>query len=162
MRYLVRIDGLGHHQVEVDISSWFGGPRLLLNGERVESSRPNQYLLRRVDGTTIAVELRRKFFDPLPTVIIDDQAKALAPPFSATQWFLIGLPSLVIPFSLLFGGLLIGLLVAAAGIFINARLFRADMNVFARYGMVFGVFINAVAAYFVLAYLISVFLVPPA
>lgn len=160
MRYLIRVDGLGDHQVEVDTFSWFTGPKLLLDDQRVESNQPHQYMLRRNDGSHVTVELRRKFLDPVPSVIIDDVEQKLVPPFSATQWFLISLPSLVIPFSLLFGGLLIALLVTATGLFINARLFRADMNVFARYGMVFGVFINAVAAYFMLAYLISVFLAP--
>lgn len=148
------------HQIEVDTSRWFAGPKLFVDDKRVSPAKPNQFILRRDEGPDITLELRKKILDPVPTVVIDGREQRLVEPFGATHWFLIGLPALIVPFSLLVGAVPIAILVAFASIVINARLFRSNINVFARYGLVLGGFFNAVIIFFALAFLVSLFFLP--
>lgn len=151
MQYPVHLPGFEGRNIVVEASGIFGGPKLLIDGQRApKGAKRGQYLLRRSsDGREVVASFKSVFPDPIPLLIVDGQTMRLAEPLAWYQWLFAAFPLLL----LFIGGALGGFL-GALGTMINASLFRSSLPTAARYalsalvGLVsFAVFI-AIAAQF--------------
>ena len=151
MEYPLTLPGFEGRRLVVQTGGLFSGPKLMIDGKPApKGPKRRQLVLRRDDGAEIIAQLRQSnFVDPVPQVIIDGQTITLADPLKWYHWLWAGLP-----FALVFVGGLLGALAGGLATYVNGRIFRSDLNGFAKY-VVTGFFsVSAVIGYFVLAIIV--------
>ena len=135
---VAQFDGRG---LTVRTGSLFKGASVLIDG-KVAPHKKSRYTVTDNSGRAIEVELKTRFLDPMPRLVIDGQMIELARPLVWYEYAWMGLPLLMV--------FLGGCLGAIGGIFaahVNSHIFRSDMSAPARYALtglvsfgMFGVF----------------------
>ncbi len=148
MEYPVNLPGFEGRQLMVKTAGFFSGPALMIDGQPApKGAKPGQVVLRRSDGTEVTAQLRTvNFVDPLPQLLIDNKPVVLAEPLKWYQWLWAGWP-----FALVFIGGLLGGLAGGIATMINGRIFRQELNAFAKYLLTGVISVAAVIAYFIAA-----------
>jgi hypothetical protein len=132
-------------RLAIETAGWIRGPRLLVNGAPVKRAK-GRYTVTSDAGTEVAIELKHNFLDPVPKVKIGDNLVELARALKWYEYVWLG-----IPIVLLFTGGGLGALVGILAVYASARVFRADLNVFAKYGITALISLGAFVAFAVLA-----------
>jgi hypothetical protein len=125
------------------------GPRLLLNGERVEGKK-NIFSVRNDAGNDVEVRLKPAFPDPVPHLQVAGIPFELARPLLWHEYVWMGAPVVLV-----FGGGALGGLFGASALYVNARIFRSDRGVAAKYGLTALISATAVAAFVVIAIIVQ-------
>lgn len=129
MQIPFELDGFEGHELAVQASSWFSGPKLLMDGRPApKGPKRNLYLLQRSDGIKQLIQLKQVFIDPVPQVVVEGEVIQLVEPLSVYQWIWSALPVVLI----LFGGA-IGGAIGGATFWINTRIFRSEMSLIEQY-----------------------------
>jgi hypothetical protein len=115
-------------QLVVETAGFFRGPRLLVNGAPAKRAK-GRYAVITDAGNELVLELKHNFLDPIPKVKIGEELIELARSLTWYEYLWIG-----IPIVLLFIGGGLGALVGISAVYLSARVFRADLNPFAKYG----------------------------
>jgi hypothetical protein len=96
-------------------------PSILLDEKPVEGWK-GQYVVRGDDGEKVPIEMKKKFLDPVPTLVIDGTPIEVVRPLKWHQYVWICLPLCLVAI----GGLL-GALAGFVGAYANARIFRSGL-----------------------------------
>lgn len=132
-------------QLAVETAGWFRGPRLLVSGQPAQRAK-GRYLVSSDAGLEVPVELKHNFLDPIPKVKIGDELIELARALTWYEYLWIAIPIVLV---FIGGGL--GALVGILATYASARIFRADLNAFAKYGYTALVSIAALLTFAILA-----------
>lgn len=125
----VQVSGFEGQRIEVEVSNGFNSSRLFLNGQPAPAApKRGQFLLRRDDGREVVAQFKAGFPDPIPALVIDNQAIRLAEPLAWYELVWIALPLLLI----FIGGAIGGGLGGVATV-LNAQIMRSRQNVAAKY-----------------------------
>jgi hypothetical protein len=152
MNYPVTLTGFEGQRVEVVPPGLVSGAKLLVNGQPAAAGpKRGQMLLLRDDGSQVIATWKPSAlgFD-VPKLVVDNQVVTVAVPLKWYQWAWAALPILLV-----FLGGAIGALCGIVGFSVNARIFRSGMNGVAKFAVTAVVSVVALAAYFVLAVLVT-------
>ncbi|KAA3648350.1 MAG: hypothetical protein DWQ07_04980 [Chloroflexi bacterium] len=153
MEIPIPAQGFSENQLAVRTAGFWGGPKILYNGEvAAKGEERGTFVATNTNGTQSVLRIRPSLFgfDPIPKVEIDGQEYTLAPPL---QWFVIIwaiAPILMIPIGGALGSLF-GLIAAA----VNLRIFRTEMSTIVKYLVSAFVSISAIVAFLIAAILLS-------
>jgi hypothetical protein len=145
MRFPISRSGFEGQDLSVETAGFFGGARVLHNGNPVER-RKGRFPVRSNQGQEVLIRLKSNFLDPIPKVIFGDQTIVLARPLTWYEYLWIGLPVLLV----LTGGAL-GAIVGVVATYASARIFRSDRSAIAKYALTALVSLGALVAFAVLA-----------
>jgi hypothetical protein len=129
MKYPMTIPGMEGQNVELAYNFWTGN-RVLVNGEKApRGKKPNQFLLKKNDGTEAIASLKMQVlgFD-VPQLQVDEQVYAAVEPL---KWYQIVWS--ILPVGLLFVGGFIGAMCGLFAFYANGRIFRSNMNEILKY-----------------------------
>jgi hypothetical protein len=146
--YPVQAEGFEGQTIEISSSSFFSGPKLLINGEPASKGpKRNQMILRRNDGKEVIAfwKPRALGFD-VPQLSIDGKDISIVKPL---EWF--ELVWCGISIVLIFFGGLIGGVVGALSFSMNTKIFRSQTGAVMKYLTTGGVSVLAVIIYFIIA-----------
>ena len=116
------LPGFEGQNIEFKGKGVFGTPTLYVNGQPQKPVR-RRYEMRDTQGRLIEVKVKLSYLDVYPKLEVDGKLYATAKPFSWYEYIWIGLPLSMIAFGGAIGG---GLGGGAA--YINAYLFRSQLN----------------------------------
>lgn len=133
-----RLDGRGLTYV---VGGIVGGGRLMVDGQEVKPEK-RKYVVRANDGAPLEIQLKRRFFDPVPDAVVDGTKIELARPLRWYEYAWIGLPI----FLATQGGAL-GALFGFAAVYASARVFRGDRGTAAKYALTGLISLAGVAAF---------------
>lgn len=151
MNYPVKINGFEGQTIEVQSPGFFSGYKLVVNGQPApKGPKRDQMLLRRNDGVELLVTWKPQAlgFD-LPQLVVDGNAISLVEPLRWYEWVWSGLPILLV----LAGGAL-GAFIGFIAFSVNTKIFRTSFTLFVKYLTTGGVFLLAVAVYYLIVLLI--------
>lgn len=152
MKYKANIEGFEGQNIEVSTSFW-AGPKLLVNGERApKGEKRNEMLLQRNDARQVVATWKPQLlgFD-VPQLLLDGKTVSLVEPLKWYQWAWGGVPLLLV-----FAGGLLGAFVGLVAFSINARVFRSGLHEVLKY-VVSGLYtFAAVIAYLFFATIVSI------
>lgn len=139
--------------VTVKTPGLWKGPAILVNDDAVKKEKGNIYRVRSLSGQEVEIKMKPSILDPIPKLEINGEKIELARPLA---WYEIAWSCL--PVLLIFGGGALGGGLGAGAAYINARLFRSDLPVPAKYAATFGTATLAWILYFAIAIPISIIL----
>jgi len=144
MRYPIVVEGFEGHTLAMEMDGVFSAPRLLQD-DRPSPDGPvrGSFTLTRADGTAVTAVIRRHMLDPVPQVVVEGRLIRIAPAFRWFEWVWILMPVLLILLDPILGALL-----AAVGISLNAKLMRMERPLWQRAGLALLVFGLGLVAYF--------------
>ena len=146
----IHIPGFEGQQISVQVANGFGTPKLFVNGQPAPpAEKRGHFLLRHDNGTEVAAHFKGGFPDPVPVLMVGDQAIRLAEPLTWYQWIWAGFPLVLV----LLGGLIGGLLGGVATI-INVQIFRSSLHTAIKYLLAAVISIIVICAFVFLALLI--------
>ena len=146
MELQIKHDKINSFNVILRTAGIFSGPKLIVDGNIIEGKK-NKYEL--VNGTMI--ELKHKFADPIPDVLIDNTKVEIAPRIKGVEYFWAAMP-----IALLFIGGALGGLLGALATYLNFHIFRNTKNIVRKYIFTFLVTISTVLLFMVLAGLLQI------
>lgn len=130
MEILVKvIPGFQSQRIAIETGNYWSDPQLLLSGTPVEG-RGGHYTIRNDAGEDVAVTLKRNFFDPIPTLHVGSNSIELARPFTWYERIWMGIPFILV----VYGGS-VGVLFGVGAAYANARIFRGNRVMVAKYGL---------------------------
>jgi len=149
---LARVEGFENRQLVLEMDSVFSAPRLYMDGKSV-SAGPGRgtFTLQRADGNVITAVVRHRMLDPIPQLIIQGRVVRAGEPFRWYEWIPILLPVLMAGFDV------VGAMIGALGIWLNARVMRMPRPVWQRFALAVGVMLGAIALYLVLFWILNRF-----
>jgi hypothetical protein len=119
MEIPVRLPGFELQRVIVRTVGLLSGPKLLINGKRIEKS--NGFMRPRDDnGAEVPMRFRHRFFDPIPNLEIGGKLMQLAAPLKWYQYAWMMLPILLV-----IGGGVLGAICGVIAMLLSARIFRS-------------------------------------
>jgi hypothetical protein len=142
-------------ELTVQPAGWFSGPRLLIDGQPAEPSH-GRYTVSSDVGHPTPVELKHNFLDPVPKVKIGDELVEIARELTWYEYLWLAIPLLLV-----FAGGAPGALVGVLATYASARVFRADLNPFARYAATGLIALAALVAFVVLANVVHLLIYGP-
>lgn len=128
-------------QISVRTAGFFSPAKLFLNGTPVQPDK-GKYLVRDDSGAETVITLKGNFIDPIPVVMIGDEAVHLARPLTWYEYAWIGLPLAM----MFIGGALGGALGFGAA-FASSHVFRGERGPLAKYALTGLISLGAFAAY---------------
>jgi hypothetical protein len=142
-------------KLAVETAGFFRGARLLVNGDPAQRIK-GKYTVKSDGGTEVSVELKANFLDAVPKAKIGDDLVELARALTWYEYFWLGIPILLV---FIGGGL--GALVGIFAVYSSARVFRADLNAFAKYAFTGLISIGAFVVFAVLAIVLQILIGQP-
>jgi hypothetical protein len=151
MSYKVHMEGFEGQDIEVKTSFW-SGPKLLVNGQPAPKGSKRSEMLQSNDGKQVVARWKPQFMGlDVPQLVVDDKVMNLVEPLKWYEWVWGGLP-----LALVFVGGALGAVAGIVGVSINAKVFRKEMNSVLKYVVSSVVSILAVIAYFIAATLFTI------
>jgi hypothetical protein len=151
MRYTAEFPGFEGHEIAVEISNPFGSPKLLVDGTPAPAgNEANTFALVRNDGKTATAQLKSGSLGSSVEVVIDGIPYSVMEPLQWYEWAWNCLPILLICAGGAVGGAFGG-----GALVLNLRVFRSQASPVARYLLTAAVTAAALAAYLVIAALIT-------
>jgi hypothetical protein len=144
-----------HHEklqgqgITVKTAGFFGGPRLVSNGNPLKGKR-GEYILRGTHGGEVTISVKPSFLDPVPKVRIDGEEFQLARPLAWYEYVWMGLPILLI-----FGGGALGAFIGISAAYTSSHIFRSDRSNVNKYLISGLISVAAVVLFFVFAEIIQ-------
>jgi len=155
MELPVRHPAFQIQKLAVEAAGFFQGARLLVNGAPVQRTG-GKYTVRSDGGAEFPVELKANFLDAVPKVKIGNDLVELARALTWYEYLWLGIPLL-----LTFSGGAVGALVGILAMYSSARIFRADLNAFAKYALTGWMSVSALVVFIVLAAALQIPIGPP-
>ncbi|MEZ4662343.1 MAG: hypothetical protein R2911_32740 [Caldilineaceae bacterium] len=148
MNYPLKLQGFENQVIEVQSGGAFSGAKLLLNGSPApKGPKWGQMLLRRDNGQEVTATWKQRLgsFD-IPQLVVDGQAIHIVEPL---KWY--ALIWCGLPMALVFAGGALGGIAGAIGFSVNSKIFRSNINGFAKYLLAGGVSILSAVVYLIVA-----------
>jgi len=150
MGYTATIEGFEGQNIEVQSSMWTG-PKLLVDGQRAQKgTRRGEMLLQRNDGRQVVAAWKPQAIGlDVPQLVVDGKTIQFVEPLKWYQWLWGGLPIVLI-----FIGGALGAFFGVVAFSISTKIFRSELNGFAKFILSAIVSAIAVVLYLFLATLI--------
>jgi hypothetical protein len=143
MRYPVHLEGFEGQTLEIQTGGLFSGPKVFVNHQPAPKGKGREVLLRRNDGTSVAVRLKPSVFGlDVPQLVVEGKTIRAIDPLKWYVWAWIALPILLV-----FVGGALGGIVGALGLTTNAKIVRSKMNGLAKFAATAAVSAFVVAAF---------------
>ncbi len=143
MRYPVHLEGFEGQTLEIQTGGLFSGPKVFVNHQPAPKGKGREVLLRRNDGTSVAVRLKPSGFGlDVPQLVVEGKTIRAIDPLKWYVWAWIALPILLV-----FVGGALGGIVGALGLTTNAKIVRSKMNGLAKFAATTAVSAFVVAAF---------------
>jgi len=143
MRYPVHLEGFEGQTLEIQTGGLFSGPKVFVNHQPAPKGKGREVLLRRNDGTSVAVTLKPSVFGlDVPQLVVEGKTIRAIDPLKWYVWAWIALPILLV-----FVGGALGGIVGALGLTTNAKIVRSKMNGLAKFAATAAVSAFVVAAF---------------
>lgn len=126
-RYKVNHPLVSNNNIELELSSFFKGPRLLQNGEPLKG-KGNKYLLDNGASGSIEIKMTHIFVDPFPLITVNGEKVQVVPALRTWEYGWIALPMAMVAFGGAIGGFL-----GACAVMVNGRIFREEMPKYQQY-----------------------------
>jgi hypothetical protein len=140
----IRLPGMEGQNLALRAAGVFTGAKLMLNGQPVVKQN-GSFQLRSNSGSTMAVKLKGRLFDPIPNLIVGGQTIQLAPALAWYQYVWLSIPLLLV-----FGGGALGGLCGGVAAAMSTRIFRSDLTEGMKYAVTGLMSLAAFITYFVL------------
>ncbi|HEY9060805.1 MAG TPA: hypothetical protein VIO64_09935 [Pseudobacteroides sp.] len=152
MRKVIIMDDENSPKIELQLASFIQGIKLYVDGKEIKKSADpgKPYLVNMKNGEMKKIFIKVKFFDYIPSVIVDGKEILIAPKLQTYHYIIGGIPMLIV-----FLGGAIGAMVGFAGMMINYKIFRSKMNAALKILSVAGITLAVYITYLGLAFLIG-------
>jgi hypothetical protein len=146
----LQIPGFEGQKISVQVANGFGTSKLFVDGQPAPpAEKRGHFLLRHDNGAEVTAHFKGGFPDPVPVLMVGDQAIRLAEPLTWYQWIWTGFPLVLV----VLGGLIGGLLGGVATV-INVQIFRSSCHEVIKYLLSAVVSVTAICIFGFLALLI--------
>lgn len=126
---IVNIPGFEDQRISVQLAGIFSPAQLFVNDQPApQAAKKGQYILRRNDGTEATAYFKGSFPNPIPVLMVAEQAIPLGKPLPWYQWIWICFPFILVVLGGAIGG---GLGAIAASI--NAQIFQSQQTTVFKY-----------------------------
>lgn len=154
----IQIPGFEGRRIIFQKAGLFSSPKLFIDGKEAQrAEKKGQYLLCYNNGSTVKAYFRSMFLDPIPKLVVGEQTILIAEPFKPYEWFIVGLPFVLVLFGGAIGGMLGGIAAAT-----NGYIFRSKLDTAIKYLACMGTLVFSGVSYLVLAVIITLVFDPTA
>jgi hypothetical protein len=152
MRYPITLEGFDGQTIEIQPTSLWSGPKLLVNGQpAAKGAKRGQVILTNNSGQEVVATWQPRFLGlDIPALVVNEKTIEVTKPLPWYAWLWSGLP-----LALLFVGGVLGVILGIAAFTVNANLFRSPRSTPVKFLLTTLVSLLAGAAYAVLAMLAS-------
>jgi hypothetical protein len=141
----LQLEGFEGQNIEVVPAGFFTPAKLLVDGlPAPKGKRPGENQLIRNDGRAVTVTWRPQLLD-MPKLVIDGKTIDIVKPLQWYEWAWSAVPLILILTAKAFAGIF-GIIAFS----INAKIFRSELNIFAKFALTLLVTILASLAYYLL------------
>lgn len=148
MRYEIEHSEFKGKKLAVRSAGWFSGSQVSVDGVSIKE-RKGAYPVIGDSGAETLVQLRSRFLDPVPKVVIGEEIIELESPLKWYEYLWIGIPILLI-----IAGGAFGALCGVMATIVSGKIFRGQRGTFAKYGLSALSSLAAAAVYLVFAIII--------
>lgn len=154
----IQIPGFEARRIVFQRAGFFSSPKLFIDGQEAQiGEKKGQYLLCANNGSRVKAYFRSMFLDPIPKLVVGEQTILIAEPFKPYEWFIVGLPFVLVIFGGAIGGMLGGIAAAT-----NGYIFRSKLDTAIKYLACMGTLVISSVSYLVLAVVITLIFDPNA
>ncbi len=149
MEYIINLPEIDKNELKLVVPNFFGKTKLYLNNVEVAKIN-NRYSINNGQDKPVVITLKNNYFDPIPTISVNDNLIQVAKPIKWYEYIWMGLPILLV----LQGGLL-GALIGLFALRLNISIFRNDKSAFFKYLTTLGVSLTFVIVFLAIAILLN-------